>query len=1065
MGKEIKSETSTLILENKENNLGLERIFEYGSTGGDPKKSVSAKEVDPAKQVNDPDKDAANPDLEDLFTTHQSVLFLTGDENGIIQYGSPMQWVELSSKIVSNKDAGMDIDLEDFQWICPTEGWNSYLSKTGRQYDKNKDEWDVKENEEENLEEERTISSYSDFIEGKENSRDLNEFFGFLNPTGRTRQTRQGMEYSEKDTEFVKGALGKKDRNLLKFIFTKNKLNNSGKIEKKLDIKKLKKDEAYEIFVMPFDAQTGKTEKLGVIGVTFKVIGVIPKQGDIAKPMVIGEIQKMAPNFGKAQGTDIDTILGQIVSTFDVVLGEFEKVFSTAWGKIFTGLSTLAGLSKIMGYAATPLLAWRGLSFIRYSSMVSAYISSGKTAEEALALARGARAARSGSSWWAKAAKTSVKPVTNFVKYPATVLNRIKTAKNVKFLKGWNYAKYITFGAKYLVNARKAKSAALGAKIIARGSNAFKFTNPLGWVLLGVDAIGSAINYTSDNQAPSWDPILGSTLGGDSLKAFNIPGSTNIFVPKDIKAGENITLCWTQNPGKGFAAVLSFVVSNSTRTTMNLTKMFDFDKQGFSLFLINSVNSKEIWDDIKVYNLRLLFIKHGTYEEGIMDDNIGCKFFGVNQSSEDKDSIPPISYFGHCDYVTFYNAYSDAPDQLVVIDKTAPENFEFHFEDSESNVINVYGRKITDKDIEKADESEIYSLFHVEPVSTLIGNPDDESEEEKEERESIERSTEKESEDFQPFGDSRKKSDSIVSNESWYYDIDNSKPISSFNEFKSLKESILLEYGKPSVDAVEKEPDEKNKEGDPSTADQNKEAETQKSGGGGSIPSNFFEAKEAQKRFEDVLFTQEGPYGFAIYFVEKREYADPTLRGIYKPGSFMNFTIDGEALSASNGDSIQGSVLVNNLDVLLDVKKGIYNFSKKDKGVSKEELEKSLEDQEKKSDEKIPTSIINREGSPIYRERIKDEDTNEIKKAKERISSEDQSSLDIEDWDDVTSVKIIKGEDGNPETIKIKNRKAKLGDKSRRISKDDPNFASALRLAKAFEDKKEEETIKSQDKN
>jgi len=639
------------------------------------------------------------------------------------------------------------------------------------------------------------------------------------------------------------------------------------------------------------------------------------------------------------------------------------------------------------------------------------------------------------------------KKIGSFLKYPATIYKRVRSAKNVKFLKGWKYAKYIAFGAKYLSNAKKAKTAALGAKIALRGSNVSKVTNPLGWVLLGVDAIGSFMNYTSDNQAPSWDPKLGGE--GDSLKDYGLAGATNIFDPKKYGQGDNITLCWTQNPQDSLSMVLSFVASNSTRTTMNLTKLCDFEKEGFSLFLINSVNSKEIADQMKVsggddYSLRILAIKHGVYEEGWQDDNIGCKFLPL---SVDPANLPPISYAGHCSYLDFANQYKDSPDQLVVIDKDAPEIFNFHFEDSESNVINVYARRVTDSDINKADEKEINDFFTVQPISSLIGNPEDETKEEREEREKIS--------NVSGYEDEEEKEEK--SNESkWYRGIESPRPISSFDHFKILKESMLFEYGdeKKTTTAVEKSSDTEEDKDKPEadSPDGSKKTPT-------NVGSNFFEAKEIQKRFERIIETQEEPFGFAIYFVEKREYADPLLRDIYQPGTFMNFMVDQDAIDASDGDPIGGGIRVNNMDLLLDVRKGIYRFKEKDEKTTKEEIEKALADSGE-----IQKSQIGK--SKITISPGKGNDTEEKEKPLkiiDRIAAEDLSKLGIEGWDDVTNVKVIKSKSGEPIEVKIKNRKAKFGDKSRKIEKNEPGFLSALKLAKEFEEKKESDEKENRD--
>ena len=81
----------------------------------------------------------------------------------------------------------------------------------------------------------------------------------------------------------------------------------------------------------------------------------------------------------------------------------------------------------------------------------------------------------------------------------------------------------------------------------------------------------------------------------------------------------------------------------------------------------------------------------------------------------------------------------------------------------------------------------------------------------------------------------------------------------------------------------------------------------------------------------------------------------------------------------------------------------------------------------------------------------------EIKTTLQRINPDQLSQLEISDWQDVTSIKIIRDGAGNAKTIKIKNRKAGFGDKSRTIEKNEPEWEAALALAKANNDKESEE--------
>jgi hypothetical protein len=275
-----------------------------------------------------------------------------------------------------------------------------------------------------------------------------------------------------------------------------------------------------------------------------------------------------------------------------------------------------------------------------------------------------------------------------------------------------------------------------------------------------------------------------------------------------------------------------------------------------------------------------------------------------------------------------------------------------------------------------------------------------------------------------------------------------------------IKESLLLEQDPPiqggtPKQGVEELPTE-------TGGDESKKEINLDDIKGNSVGSKILTAKQINENFQKILDTVEEPATFAIYFVEQREYADPELRQIYQPGSFMNFVIDDKAISLSDGADIENHIQVNNLDVLLDAKKGVYNFSDRDRETSLKD--KDLEDTEdlgsKASNTVLTSDIRSSRDKKSVSNSIFTKDNVEkdpIKTTLERITPDEKSKLDISNWEDVTSVKIIRDSNGNPETIKIKNKKAKFGDKSRKFEKGQPGFEEALALAKANKDKEEEE--------
>jgi hypothetical protein len=1058
------------------NGRKISKLYEENGTTGPkgPKSPIKSEE-----EKNDPDKNAENPDSTDIMGSHNSILFLTSpDKSGIIKRGGNLGFIELTPEIV--KSSGMEIDLEDYQWHCPAPEFEAYLKHTGRKYNKNSGDWTSESEETEETEEkERKISKYSDFLNEKEKSESLNELRGipFLGNVG-TNVTGKGLEYEGDDPDFQKGKLTEDQRKLVRFLFTRNHLRNNGLLKNELDLTKMKPGEEYEIYVTAFDPTTGKSDDKSMVGITFKVDVVILAQGDIQVPMVVGKIEHLAPNLGSNEGGGFSDVLEAVVGAVGSAWDKLAGVFETATGQI---LATIAAATAIETLGVTGFIVgmW-SLHVMRISQAANALVATGAFTSDAAGVLAARRQARN-STAIGRLRKFAGGKLGNFLKYPfkksgliRDIKGPLRVVKNYKLyrraafmgksrkiFKGFKLAKYILFGRRLAAAGRTAAQISRGARIL---TGVGRITNPVGWALLAIDAVGSFMNYTSDNQAPSWDPKLGGE--GDAMLAYAYkgglcPNAKNSFNPADIKVGETITLCWTQNPGSGFAAALSFVMSNSTRTTMNITKINDFPKGGLSMFLINSLNYKETWDKIKTFDLRFLFIKNGTYSEGWQDDNIGTYFLGGKVNPDPKETLP-ISYYGHCDFTIFKANSVKMTDQLVIVDETAPQIFYFHFEDSESNIINVTGTKITNKDLENASEEEVRSFFEVEPTSSYIGNPDDETEEEREQRESLENSA-RSSSDPSDGSEEEENPDSpekveLASNENykWYSSIEESKPITSFSEFKLIKESLLLEDKKsPIVETPEPEVEVKDEEL-PTGEEGEEEPPKLEDMKGTALNSQILTAKQMNKNFERVLDTIETPMAFCIYFVENREYADPELRNIYQPGSFMNFSISPDAIGASDGSNIEGGIQVNNLDVLLDAKKGLYNFSEKDRETKIKDTDiEVVGERGRKASNTILTADIssasNKEAvTPLGR-------GEEIKTTLQRMNPDELNQLEISDWDDITNIKIIRDRNGNPKTIKIKNRKAELGNKSRSIENGEPGWEAALSLAIANNAREAEE--------
>ena len=990
---------------------------------------VQVKAASDTPETGSPDSQI---DPSDLFGEYSSLVFLSGTGTGnTVKLGDRLNMLEINKKMMDTFDS---IEFEDFQWICKTEDFLKYLEKTGR----NPKTWSTNENEKEktgessfskvlNFDEYRgesgqllreEVLSYSEY---KENILQEDTLRDILMPG----MTEKGMKYKKKDPDFKGGALTDDQRKYLRFYYTKN-IFMHGDLKKdfseELDLETLKKDELIQIFTAYIDEKNEITEE-SIISFAFRVTQVIKPSDKVKKCLVIGHIINIAPKIpgGEVTGSPIEKLVGG----FEWAMSSLYDLFSTSTGTLFAVIGGLSAVFTILPAVGMVVLGGRVMAYLRGTT---ATLSGIQGSIEAAQLGRRARAVH--SARLAQAAKkigifkTITGSIGRFVIYPAKILVRIgglatgmkltKDGKRIsgiikgtKTIKGVGRMRYVLFGVK-------------GARAVRAGgmlTTAFKVSNPLGWVLLLGDLIGSSINYTSDNQAPSWNPIIGDKT--DAMINYAgasgpCPSATNSVTFKDLEKGEQYTMCWTQGPDSGFGVALSFVMSVSTRTTIDMIKLDDwqFGDKDLSVFIITNVNHKETWDKMKDFDLKLLIFKgKETYEEGVIDDNISAKWVVANQATDPKDLLP-MAYMGHTDGALFGNVYMNAPDQLVTLDPNGPEEFIFNFEDSESNIINVWGKKITEEDLQNASEEEVQSFFNREPVSTYIGDPNKETEEEKIEREEIEKEATKAKEEEQKeLEKGEEESPQIVKSGE-----KTNESILSFDDFKRQKEGNFVYEGTAIQDL--------------------------KSNAGNTPNENF----------QRILKYSTSPAPFEIYFVTLREYADPSLRATYQPGSFMNFLLTPEAISAADGADISADVSISNYDILLNCKKGLYTFDQEASDREKEEEAEAEAEKLKggKSQIEIKKSgiggIINLSRTP---EKEKEEKKQELEREggmMAKVDQKDVQSLDIEGWGDITNVKAIKDKDGNITKVKIKNRKASLDDKSRTLQKGDPGFESAVRV-------------------
>jgi hypothetical protein len=531
-----------------------------------------------------------------------------------------------------------------------------------------------------------------------------------------------------------------------------------------------------------------------------------------------------------------------------------------------------------------------------------------------------------------------------------------------------------------------------GAKAVGGATKAAELTNPVGWALLAIDAVGSTWNWYSGNQAPRFGNVEDFAKGS--------------FNPKEIKIGVPITICWSQ-PAGGWGMAVSFLFNNETRTTMELIKVADTGSK--SIFILSQINSKEVQKQIAQYDLTLVSFDNSDVIERGFFDNEDLDF---QMLSVEKDLNALFNYQGSCDWELFESEFDASSGTLLISDPNAPEEYEFHFSDSEDNIINVVGKKVTTEELSKYSSDDLNRIFGV----TI--SKETESKIKTGEQKSV---------------DSKEKAEAEVNdnlNTPSFSDLLESQVITKFSDFKKHGYSVL--------------------------EDEKAQAKTMS----GNSVEGTDDADSKGSQMIDLTSKQKSePAEIAVYIVTERDYADPKLRGKYETGDFTNFLLDPTDWKAKNGAPIE--IDPNTDEILEESKRGLYTYVEKKeevKPVVKDEVQ-DADDSKVKDDEKeteikkddyyIKTNsndidIKNRKNSTVVRDTQLSGGVNLFDTI---LTPRDKEALKIENWKTITFAKEIFDNRGDATEVRFKNKYAPFGDKSRKYSATD---GEAFELAKRF---------------
>jgi len=256
------------------------------------------------------------------------------------------------------------------------------------------------------------------------------------------------------------------------------------------------------------------------------------------------------------------------------------------------------------------------------------------------------------------------------------------------------FGKGLRAGEKVVAQAAGKTGAKLGSRLIPY----------VGEVLIATDIIASSWNWWSGRQAPMYSDLKKESWIKDH------------FNPKEVEIGKAITVCFSQGKG-GASGFLSGLFFNAdTRTTMELVKIAE--NGGSSIFILAQINSKEMQKMVAENDMTLLSFSNSRDVRRGYIDNDDLKFkISFQNGLSSAESVPSI-FSGYCSWSELMSAYGNSESQLITADPNAPETFDFNFKDSEKNVINVSGKKISSDTLAKLTDDELMIIFGVTEISS-----------------------------------------------------------------------------------------------------------------------------------------------------------------------------------------------------------------------------------------------------------------------------------------------------------------------------------------------------------
>jgi hypothetical protein len=827
--------------------------------------------------------------------------------------------------------------LEDFQWWAYSDDFQKWLKANPRQWVADSVDTSGYKSETELLESYLSLNQIPEEDKSglKVKYTSFDDFVQAMNEISEpTSEQPAGAKQGGDKQNSADAAYGKE---AVKFHFAYNKLLSDGKIKDGLKFSSVGAGNDIAVFIVVEDPQTGAN-----VDETLKAFRMIPKESSGGSKIILVETNETLPGGALPENSDSESVFKNVVQD-----GFKVAAYSAA------GI-TLFGVLKWVGGG---LLARNGLKTIQKFSPKSLLKTSKPSVNILKPLAGGVK-----SLWGGIRSMATLKTTRDVLKTGSEFV------KIGRMYKTGNAVKNFTMGAKFALKG----SAKTGSKLIPF----------VGEVLMVIDAVGSIWNWYSNNQAPRYGELEDYSW----IKAE--------FDPKSVAIGKPITICWSQPAGGTWGGITSFLFNNETRTTMELIKVAE--EKGDSIFILTQVNSKDVQKQIAGHELTLVaFSNSDVVERGIIDnEDLEFKISYVDGISK---IASQFNFQGYCGWDELLSEYQQSSDQLIISDPSAPGEYSFNFKDSEDNVINVVGEKVTDQQLEKYSDQDLINIFGVNPVKSELSPA----------------SSKNESEEFTQSGN-----------------------VITFSDFHNLN---MFEKGTSAVSKAVAKADAAGSDAS-SIADLSPEQK--------STPAELAIYLVTNKEYANPQLR--GKFGtgkFTNFIVDPEEYTA-------QEGTPITVEINSDELLPSTKAGIY--TYQESAEVTEPRKKEEKEPKKEEPKKGEDEGDIVEEDPTKRKDYYVSTSpedvvIKNKRHALIIRDRSDDSGINIFDKF---LTDKDKEVLKIENWKSISSAKEVFDSRGDVTKVKLWNRYAPWGDRKRVYTvTDGESFELAKKFAEEVKDR------------